>query len=90
MGFPICTLSAFALCQRIFTQLASSVLWGKAGANFITNVGRRAMSAEIAPLAILVIGGVGEGKLGMITAFCRSDQVKVEPSDALLNLDQQD
>ena len=48
------------------------------------------MSTEINPLAILVMDGVGEGKLRMITAFCRSDQVKVGPSDALLTLVQQD
>ena len=48
------------------------------------------MSAEITPLAILVMDGVGKGKLGMITTFCRSDQVKVEPSDALLTLVQWD
>ena len=47
------------------------------------------MSTEITPLAILVTDGVGERKLGMITAFCRSDQVKVKPSDALWNLVQQ-
>ena len=40
------------------------------------------MSIEIAPLAILVMDGVGEGKLGMITAFCRTDQAKVELLDA--------
>ena len=34
--------------------------------------------------------GVGDGKLGMITAFCRSDQAKVEPLDALLILVQWD
>ena len=48
------------------------------------------MSTEIAPLAILAMDGVGEGKLGMITTFCRSDQVKVEHSDALLTLVQWD
>ena len=63
---------------------------GKAGANFISNMGRRATSTEIVPLAILVMDGVGKGKVGMITAFCRSDQAKVEPSDALSILYQWD
>ena len=48
------------------------------------------MSVEITPSEILVMDGIGEGKLGMITAFCRTDQVKVEPSDALLTLVQWD
>ena len=30
--------------------------------------------------------GVGKGRLGMITTFCQSDQMKVESSDALLTL----
>ena len=63
---------------------------GKAGADYITNTGRSIMSAEIAPLAILVMDGVGEGKLGMITTICISDQAKVEPSDALSTLVQWD
>ena len=48
------------------------------------------MSTEITPLAILVMDGVVKGKLGMITAFCRSDQANVEPLDALLTSVQQD
>ena len=39
------------------------------------------MSIEITSLAILVTDEVGEEKLGMITAFCRTEQAKVEPSD---------
>ena len=50
--------------------------------------GRWATSAKITPLAILVMDGVGKGKLGLKTAFCRTDQGKVEPSDVLLTLDQ--
>ena len=76
--------------ERLFAQLTSPALWGKAGADFITNASRKAMSAEIAPLAILVTKGVGEGRLGMITTFCQFDQVKVEPLDVLLTLVQQD
>ena len=48
------------------------------------------MHDEIAPLAILITDGVGEEKLGMITSFCRTDQAKVEPLDALLTLVQWD
>ena len=77
---PWASLSAHHLFHivsvRLFIQLTSSALWGKAGADFITKASRRAMSAEIAPLAILATDGVGEGKLGMITAFCRTDQVR--------------
>ena len=40
------------------TNLPSTV--GKAWANFITNAGRRAMSTEITPLAILVMDVVGK------------------------------
>ena len=44
------------------------------------------MSVEIAPLEMLVMDTVVEGKQGLITAFCRTYQAKVEPSDALLML----
>ena len=48
------------------------------------------MSIEIVPLAISVMGGVGEGNLGMIAAFCRTDQAKEETLDALSTLVQWD
>ena len=76
--------------ERLSTQLTSSALRGKAGADFISNVERRAMNPDFAPLAILFMDGVGKGKLGMITTFCRSDQVKWEPSDTLSTLVQQE
>ena len=41
-------------------------------------------------MAILITDGVGEGKLGMVTIFCHSDQVKVKPSIMLPTLVQQD
>ena len=84
-GLPY--LHAIYFCivsERLFSQLTSSALWVKSGSNFTIKVGRRATSVEIAPLAILVTDGVGEEKLGMITAFCRPDQAKVEPLDTLL------
>ena len=86
-GLPYLHALCFGIVsERLFTLLTSPVLWGKAGADFITNAGQRAMSAEITPLAILIMDGMGEGKLGMITNFCRSDQVKVESLDTLLNI----
>ena len=48
------------------------------------------MSAKIVPLVILVTDGIGEGKLKMMTTFCKSDQRKVEPLDALSALVQWD
>ena len=44
------------------------------------------MSKEIIPMVILVTDRVDEGSLGMVTIFCCSDKVKVEPSDVLLTL----
>ena len=76
--------------ERFFTQLTYPALWAKAGADFTTNVDRRATSTEIAPLPMLVMDRVSEVKLGMITTFCRSDQVKVESSDTLSTLVQWD
>ena len=90
-GLPyLHTIHFHVVLERLFSWLTSSVLWGKAGTDFLIKVGRRAMSAEIAPLAILVTDGVSKGKLGMITAFCRTDKVKVEPLDALSTLVQWD
>ena len=63
-GLPYLHATHFhVVSERLFIQLTSSALWGEAGTNFITNVDRRGMSAEITPLAILVMDGVGEGKL---------------------------
>ena len=86
-GLPyVCTIHFCIVLERLFILLTSPVLWGKAGANFIINTGQRAISAEIAPLAILVMDRVVEGKLEIITTFCRSDQVKVGFWDALSTL----
>ena len=90
-GLPY--LHALCFCvasERLFTHLASLVLWGKAGTDFINNASRRATNIEINPLAILVTDSLGKGKLGMITTFCRTHQVKVEPLDALSALVQWD
>ena len=90
-GLPyLCALCFHIALESLFTCLASPALWGKAGTDFINNASRRVMSIEITPLAILVTDGIGQGKLGMITTFCRTDQVKVEPSDVLSALVWQD
>ena len=82
------TIHFCMVSERLFSQLTSSVLWKKAGADFLTKLGRRTTHAEITPLAILLTDRMGEGKLGMITAFYRTDEAKGEPSDALLTLAQ--
>ena len=52
-GLPYLHVICFCIVSdRLFTQLTSSVLWGKAGTDFITNVSRRAMNTEITPLEI--------------------------------------
>ena len=84
------TLHFCVVSERLFAQLTFPALWGKGGVNFITNANRKAMSAKIAPLAILVMDGVGEGSLEIVTTFCCTDQVKVEPLDMLLTLVQWD
>ena len=82
--FPYLHVIQFCIVSDgLFSQLTSLALWGKAGADLLTKVGRRAVSIETTPLAMLVMDRVGEGKLGLITAFCRTDQAKVEPLDAL-------
>ena len=48
------------------------------------------ISEEAIPMAILVIDGVGEGNLGMVTTFCHYDQAKVEASEAPSSLHQHD
>ena len=85
MGLSACFLLSHCVREAFHpTNLPNTV--GNAGANFITNAGRRAMSTEITSLAILVMDGEGKGKLGMITTFCRSDQAKVEHSDTLTTI----
>ena len=86
----ISVLHFYIVSEKLFTSLASPALWGKSGTDFFNNPGRRAVSIKITPLAILVTGGIGEGKLEIITTFCRNDQVKVEPLDMLSALVQWD
>ena len=65
--------------EGLSTRLISPDLWGQARDNLITSSGKRAVSDKIGPMAILITNGVGKGSLGMVTIFCHSDQVKVEP-----------
>ena len=76
--------------EGLFAWLISPELWGQARVNFVTNSGRKAMSKEVVPMAILVTDAVDEGSLGMVTIFCHSDQAKVEPSPAFSTLSQWD
>ena len=39
---------------------------------------------------VLITNGVGEGKFGMMTVFCRSSQTKIEACNALSALHQSD
>ena len=41
-------------------------------------------------IAVLVMDGMGEGNLGMVTTFCHHNQVMVEASDVLSALPQHD
>ena len=61
-------------------------MWGKVGVEFATKMGLK-ISAEVSPTAILITDGVEEGKLGMMTTFCHSDQAKMEASKAWLPYD---
>ena len=54
-------------------------MWGQARVNFTTCSSKKARGEEIMPMGTLITDGIGEGKLGMVTVFCHSDQVKVKP-----------
>ena len=47
-------------------------------------------AGEIIPLVVLVTDELEEENLGMVTTFCHHDQAKVEPSEVLSTLLQQD
>ena len=70
------------ILKRLFAQLASPAIWGKAGVEFTTN-NIQGMSGEDIPMMVLVMDGVREGNLGMVTTFCHHDQTKIEASEAL-------
>ena len=77
------------ILERLFAHLIFPAMWGKAGVKFITNNGQK-ISGEAIPMVVLVTDGVGEGNLGMMTTFCHHDQAKMEASEALSALHQQD
>ena len=70
--------------EGLFAKLITPKVWGQARVYFITHSGKKVRSEEIMPMAILITDGVGEGKLGMVTVFCYSDQAKMEPSVMVL------
>ena len=73
-GLPyLCAIHVYVVSERHFTWLTSSALWEKAAVDITTEVGSRSISVEIASLASLVMDGVGEEKLQMITATYRTD-----------------
>ena len=65
--------------ERCFAHLTTPAMLGKAGMECITNNGRK-ISGEAIPVAVLVMDGVGEGNLCMVTTFCCHDQAKIECS----------
>ena len=77
------------ISERLFACLTSPLMWGKARVEFITTNGQN-ISGEAVPMMILVMDGVGEGNLGMVTTFCHHNQAKVEASKALSALHQHD
>ena len=77
------------LPEGLFAKLITPEVWDQAWVDFITSSSKKASSGEIVSMAILITDGVGEGKLGMMTIFCHSDLVKVEPSVMFLTLAQQ-
>ena len=81
------SLTFRVILERLFAHLTSPVMWGKAGVEFITNNGQK-ISGEAVPMAVLVVDGVREGNLGMVTTFCCHNQAKVEASEALSALHQ--
>ena len=64
-------------------------MWEKARMEFITSNSQK-ISGQTIPNVILVIDGVGDGYLGMVTTFCCHNQAKIEASDALSALYQCD
>ena len=83
------TLQFRAVSERCFAHLTSPAMWGKARVEFITsNSGK--ISGQAIPVVVLVMDGVGEGNLGMVTTFCHLNQAKVEAFKVLSALCQHD
>ena len=83
------TLRLRVVSERLFAHLTSPAKWGKAGVKFITS-NDQMISGEVTPMVILVIDGMGEGSLGMVTTFCHHEQAKVEASEVFSALHQHD
>ena len=64
-------------------------MWGQVGVEFFLG-GSQKISGEIVPVVVLITDGVEEGSLGMVTTFCCHDQARVESSEVLFTLWQQD
>ena len=70
------------ISEGLFAHIAFHDIWRKTGEEFMTNTGPR-ISSEATPMAILITDGVEGENLGMVTAFCHHDQIKMEASDGL-------
>ena len=77
------------ISERLFANIASPAMWGSARMKFVTSNGQK-VNGEAILMVILVIDGVGEGNLGMVTTFCHHDEAKMEASDAISALCQWD
>ena len=75
--------------REVFARVTSPTIWGKTRVEYVTNTGLR-LSGEVAPMAIFITNGVGKGDLGMVTAFCSHNQVKMEAMEVLTTLHQHD
>ena len=61
---------------------------GQASVKLISECGQK-INCEIFLLVVLITNRVEEGSLGMVTTFCCHDQSKVETSEVLSTLHQQ-
>ena len=85
-----CMPCFWVVSKGLFTKLVTSKVWVQTRVNITTYSGKKGRGEGMVSMGILVTDGVGEGKLGMMTVFCHSDRVKVEPSFMLLTLVRQD
>ena len=77
------------ILYRLFAHLTSTTMWRMARVEFITSNSWK-ISGEAILLLVLIMDGVGEGNLSMVTTFCPHDQVKVESLEALSTIHQHD
>ena len=83
------TLQFWIVSERPFANLSSPSMWEQARVEFISDSGQK-IGGEIEPMVVLRANGVEEGSLGMVTTFCCHDQAKVESSEVLSILHEQD